>query len=366
MERAYEWKKEIPFNRRGESVETWTVKVEGRSASFEIEACYGKRLDFGSIKREWPFQREIDFAREKIRYFERDGDLVKASSCPVCSRGIQDTVRLVRICNVDYLQCKGCTHVYASVFPSPDLMERYYRENAVGDDYYLNPEEIELRLKEIYAPKARWILETYEKLFGKKPSTILDIGAGSGHFLYACKQLGMKVSGMELDRAFVAWCKQQFGIELCESNERLQGKTFDIVCSFNVIEHTADPHAFVSDYKSFMHEGSMAVLETPKVNSFTTWIQQVFPDEPRGHLMPFEHSHLFTDGSLATLLYVNGLAVRRIWYFGQDMAELILRIGSELKGESGTLLSRLFNPLQEAIDVSHHSDCMLVAATPWR
>ena len=82
--------------------------------------------------------------------------------------------------------------------------------------------------------------------------------------------------------------------------------------------------------------------------------------------MPFEHSHLFTDGSLATLLYVNGLAVRRIWYFGQDMAELILRIGSELKGESGTLLARLFNPLQEAIDVSHHSDCMLVAATPWR
>ena len=93
-----------------------------------------------------------------------------------------------------------------------------------------------------------------------------------------------------------------------------------------------------------------------------TAIQRVYPNEPRGHLVPYEHNHLFTDASLATLLFRSGFAVKSAWLFGQDMSELILRVCAELKGGSGGIMPRLYGPLQKALDAGHGSDLMLLAA----
>jgi SAM-dependent methyltransferase len=358
----FEWRREQPFLTGERAAERWILREGGHSHVFEVDVRFGKDLDIARIKKDWPFEREIALTREKMNYFERESDFVQTEQCPVCRSEKERARPFVRVCGLDYLQCGVCSHVYADRFPGPKVLEKFYQEHAVEDDYYLNPQEIELRLQEVYLPKLGWILEVYEKIFGTRPRSILDIGAGSGHFLYGCKQAGLDVAGIEPDRGFVRWCLKQFGIPLAEEKAAVGDRRFDVVCSFNVIELTFLPGEFLSECREFMHERSLLVVETPKVNCLTTAIQGIYPNEPRGHLVPYEHNHLFTDSSLATLLFKAGFGIRSAWFFGQDMSELMLRVCAELKGESGSIIARCYGPLQKTLDAGHGSDLMLLAA----
>ena len=359
------WKREILFSAQEKGREKWTLEKVDKSYEFHIDVRYGKKCDISSLKKNWPFQKEIELTRRKLDYFERKSDFFSMEKCPVCSSNKSHAEYKVNICGVDYMKCRTCGHYYATVFPSLDVVKEFYKEHLIEDPYYISPDEIALRLKEIYLPKRDWIVDVYKEQFGKEPRSILDFGAGSGHFLFACKKMGMKVAGIELDKDYVNWCKEQFHIELCQDIGDLHGEKFDVVCSFNVIEHTYEPNEFVREYKAVMHERSLAVIETPRAESLTTRLQSVFPDEPRGMLIPYEHNHLFTDASLATLLFQNGLAINSIWYFGQDVSELILRIGHELNSDTTVIFNKLYESLQRAIDLSHCSDLMLVAAIPY-
>jgi SAM-dependent methyltransferase len=359
---VFMWNRQSPMVARDRAEEIWSLEREGKTYSIPVDVCFSKALDIAKIKREWPYQREIDFNRKRMDFFKEAADFVDTKMCPVCSSPKGKASKLITISGVEYLECGTCSHLYAAYFPSPSLVERYYRENAIGNPYYMNPAEIELRLEEIYLPKIRWICREYNKIFGTEPRNILDIGAGAGHFLAGCRRLGLEVAGIEFSKPYREWCMEHFGVQLSRDKGELGGRTFDIVCSFNVIEHTHNPNAFVSDHKEFLREKSMVVIETPRANSFTTWIQKMFPDEPRCHIVPYEHNHLFTDASLATLLFIHGLAIRSVWYYGQDMVELILRMCAELKADSSQVLPKFYGPTQQAVDIFHGSDLMLVIA----
>lgn len=342
--------------------ENWVLENQNGSIQLDIDVTFGKDLDIVKVKREWPYQREVDFTLKMISFFKQSSEFQEVERCPVCDSARKGADSLITVCGQEYLQCGNCTHVFATAFPSPELLERFYRESAIENPYYVNPEEIELRTREIYLPKAIWIRDVYTGLFGRSPLNILDIGAGAGHFLNGCKRVGLDVWGIEYSKKYVEWCKEQFQINLHSDPQPLKGKKFDVVCSFNVIEHAPDPHEFLDRCKEYMHERSLVVIETPKVNSLTTCVQKLYPDAPRGHLVPYEHNHLFTDSSLASLLVMNHLAPKFIWYYGQDLVELLLRICAESGVDGSKILNKFFGPLQPALDVLHGSDLMLVAA----
>ena len=361
---GYRWKREIPLTERESIRERWTLETGDESFEFPVDVRFGKEIDMAAVKKRWPYRRQRDFVRQKMDYFEKTFEVVPVERCPVCSTGREAAEHYLTICAVDYLQCGHCTHVYAAVFPTLESVEKYYREDPVKNDYYLEPDEIELRLQEIYLPKIEWIAGVYEGIFGRRPESILDMGAGAGHFLYACKRSGLQCRGIEYSEKYGRWSREQFGIELCRDKDAVGAATFDIVTSFNVIEHVYEPKEFVEDYKRFMGGESIAVIETPKVNSLTTRLQRIFPDDLRGHLKPYEHNHLFTDASLATLLFMNGLGIRSLWYFGQDAAELLWRICYEVNAESAGVFEKLYRDVQAAVDLSRASDLMMAVAVP--
>ena len=360
----YIWKREALFNAQENTREKWILQKAGMTYEFSVDVRFGKDIDIASIKSNSPFQEEMDFIKKRLLYLRETGEFVSTDKCPVCSEERELAKGKVIICGVNYLQCTNCSHVFAATFPTTRTLEKYYKENALKNTYYMDPDEIKLRLKEIHLPKIEWIVDVYRRTFDREPKSILDIGAGVGHFLYGCKQKGLDVAGIEYSRDYIQWCQDHFEIELCADKNEVGQRRFDIVCSFNVIEHTHAPDDFVKDYRLFMHERSLAVIETPKVNSFNSFLQSIYPDEPRTLLVPYDHNHLFTDSSLAVLLFENGLAPKSVWYFGQDMAELIMRICDEQNADSSELMTKLNLHLQQAIDLSHGSNIMLFAATP--
>lgn len=363
---SYVWKRKTSFVTKVHTEEIWTLEKDRGHYDFLVDVKFGKKIDLVNIKKEWPYEREIEFTKKVIGFFEAQSQFVRTEKCPVCFTDADQSVSEGCICGMNYLRCEVCNHIFARYFPSENAVETYYRENLANNTYYINPHEIELRIKEIYLPKIEWICDAYRKIFGRNPESILDIGAGSGHFLFACKRQGLLVNGIEFSRSYKDWCREHFGIELHGEIGELEDQSFDVVCSFNVIEHVYNPSVFIADYKKVMNENSLAVIETPRVNSLTTCLQKIFPEEPRGNLIPYEHNHLFTDASLATLLFENNLAVKSVWYFGQDVAELILRIFAELGMDNPEVFSRMYDGLQGFIDMHHASNLMICAAVPWQ
>ena len=115
----YRWKRLTPFEFQETTKETWILEKGRQSFEFDVDVRFGKDLNVGQVKKKWPYQIEIGLVREKLRFFERAADFISLDRCPVCRKEKLCAAYKVTICGVDYLKCGNCTHVYASIAPSP-------------------------------------------------------------------------------------------------------------------------------------------------------------------------------------------------------------------------------------------------------
>ena len=84
--------------------------------------------------------------------------------------------------NTNYFICKKCFHVNGNHEDNKKFINYLYKSNR-GKKYAKNYlANYSSRLKYIYIPKIKFL----KKVIGSKID-IMDIGAGAGHFLKACK-----------------------------------------------------------------------------------------------------------------------------------------------------------------------------------
>jgi len=307
--------------------EHWILSSCGKERMWEVAVRFSKPIDFKAVKSNSSYQNELASAYKYKEHFQGLSDFVPMTACPVCGKGAVGTAEnnepVLTVWGVNYFQCPDCSHAYSERFPSKQALQSFYECNTMAADYYIKPEEIALRTNEIYGPKADWMIAAYRQKFGRDPRTILDIGAGAGHLLDYCRRQGLDVAGVEYNQVCRDWCRSNFDIDLVAHEDDLPDLEFDIVASFNLIEHYFAPRDLLGLYRKHFHDESLAVFETPKFNSLTLTIQQLFPDNVHSHAVPYTHNHLFTDASLATLLMLEGFQVSHLWYFGQDVYEML-------------------------------------------
>ena len=355
------WQKKKSFLNKSENVEAWFCDEK----QFNMNVRYGKPLNINSLRSSEIYSTEAKNLEKARIFFDTLNTFDTVASCPVCETLTSKATPVVKVWSATYMECSGCGHGYCDITPSESAVTKYYSENILGNTYYTNPDQIENRIEQIYAPKLDWIISSYEKSFGRKPKSILDLGAGSAHFLETCKRKGLQVSGLEIDETYRAWAEKNFGIMLYKDAQALLKsnlKVFDVVTSFNVIEHIPQPAEFLKLYDTFSNEESLIVVETPKFNSVSSALQKIYPERIRGHLMPYIHVHMFSDNSLATILNNHGFTPAHAWFFGQDITELFYHLSLELKQDVLPLLSSVFNPLQEVLDNACSSDLMIFGA----
>ncbi len=360
---SYNWYRNIPFT--GEiNQEIWYLQHNGQNLKYMVDVKCGKEIDIASIKAKVSYLSEIENVKKYKTYFEKCNDFIDMLNCPVCGADIEQASPVLNLWESTYYSCSICRHAYATKFPSEKALDDFYYQKTMSGDYYMQKDEIRLRINEIYAPKAKWAIDAYNKTFGCKPKTILDFGTGSGHFLDACREMGLEPFGIEKNPQMRDWCKEVFNIDLATSADELAGDEYDIVCSFNVIEHFFQPRDLISIYKDFMHQTSMAVIETPRFNSLSTEVQSLYPDQVRSIVVPYVHNHLFTDASLATLLHLCGLKPGHVWYFGQDTIDALLQIFNHCDaGDNLDVINYIMPKMQKALDTHYLSDLILIAAT---
>ena len=136
---------------------------------------------------------------------------------------------------------------------------------------------------------------------------VLDVGCGRGSFLHkAQSRAGAVATGIELNRSAAAVARAK-GIaiaeEMLEAHADAHPQHYDLVTSFQVLEHVASPRAFIADCLRALKPGGLLIYGVPNDDSFLR-----FADAPLNG--PPHHMGLWTRRSLAALCRLFPIDVR--------------------------------------------------------
>jgi SAM-dependent methyltransferase len=213
-------------------------------------------------------------------------------SAPFCSR--PDRLRVAR--------CGRCGMFYVADIPSEAGMARFYQ--AYASNKGRRPAVCSWLQK-----KMRWWrdpnLMILERTGGLKGKTLMEIGCSFGAFLQLAAARGAAVHGVDLDQAALDHLGR-LGISASESPPA--GRTFDVVCGFQVAEHLADPSTWVSRMAAALAPGGRFLLALPNGGECSRvgpgWV---------GFRVDLEHLNYFSIGTISRLLMDQGLYVEQFW-----------------------------------------------------
>ncbi len=123
----------------------------------------------------------------------------------------------------------------------------------------------QLEKYEWYYINDKWEFNKALDLIHKK-SEILEVGSGEGYFLKAAQERNHSVEGIELNSKSAERIRLQgFKIhELSLNNLKKKiNKYYDVICSYQVLEHVSDPLEFIKDIMNLLTPGGKIIFSVP-------------------------------------------------------------------------------------------------------
>jgi 2-polyprenyl-3-methyl-5-hydroxy-6-metoxy-1,4-benzoquinol methylase len=293
--------------------------------------------------------------------------LVALESCPACGEALVEVEPYVEIYGASYERCLRCQHVFVRSQPSSEAVSTFYADDIAYAATYTDRASARHRLEEVALPKARWALDVYLSVHERVPNRILDVGAGGGHFVRACRDLGHVADGIELSASSRRFAADAFDVELADADitTSMQLGDAELVTMWGVIEHVPQPVELLRAARRAIGPKGMVVVAVPRWTSLSSAVQSAFPESVVRHMDPGGHLHLFSDNSLLVMASRVGLRPRHAWYYGMDAYELVMQAALRSRdGDASDGFAGCIEPVQAQIDVAHLSDEIAVALVP--
>jgi len=197
--------------------------------------------------------------------------------CPVCQKG--NEFKFIQ----DYQNKDGKFSLYECNYCKVQFWQPFKSLNS----YQYNKEYIGGRMKK---PKLKnWhkrFLQLYKNLLNRMK--ILDIGCGTGEFLFELQKRGYEVWGVDFSKNAIETAQKYFALKnvyTMSFNEFFKKKDlpqFDIITFFEIIEHLDNPLEFIQNVKRLLKPNGKIILSTP-------WRERLLPslniwDYPSFHL----------------------------------------------------------------------------------
>jgi len=110
-----------------------------------------------------------------------------------------------------------------------------------------------------------------------KSKVVLDAACGTGYGSYLLYQKGAKtVIGIDISKEAIDYCNYNYKEENLEFKVddcmkcHLDNSSFDVVVSFETLEHLKNPDTFLSEIKRVMKNDGMLIMSTPNKNTYPT------------------------------------------------------------------------------------------------
>lgn len=165
--------------------------------------------------------------------------------------------------------------------------------------------------------------------------TVMDLGCGAGRFLDRAREAGLQTHGLDLNDQAVAAARARGHDVMSGTAEAFAASQptsrFDLVTAFEVLEHLADPAAFLRDAARLVRPGGHLAIAVPNDEGIYRWFQLEPRQWPPHHLSRWRRSDLRRLGERAGLEVVTlcADALRGVQIGGtlRTQGELEQRIG---------------------------------------
>ena len=210
-------------------------------------------------------------------------------ACPLC--GGTSLVPEKKFASQHLARCRSCGFHFSRRIPTETELSGYY------GNYPIKP-PTGITLQRYHELLDRF--EPYRRL-----GTLLDVGCGGGDFLSVAKGRGWTVHGTEYGDAFVAAAASK-GVSMRQGAldaANYSGIRFDVIVSFEVIEHLGLPMDMLRNAEAILRPGGLMYVTTPNYNALNRWLS--------GHGWDIvnypEHLSYFTKGTIHRALSSIGL-----------------------------------------------------------
>lgn len=227
-------------------------------------------------------------------------------ACPVCGESHAHVLTLPS--GHRALQCNNCTLVWATEQQdTSQIYDSAYDESTEGFTWrgFLRAHD---RMKAGLEVSLNW----FEKPFAQSDAVpgggkLLEVGCSVGRFLYACKNAGWDVSGLDISQRAVELAQQVLHESQihCGTLDKTPwpDNTFDMITIWEVIEHVHDPLAMVRNAARLIKAGGYLAVSTP---DWGAWAVRRHPKE--NYWPPF-HLLFFNEQSIRKLMSLAGLEI---------------------------------------------------------
>ncbi|MFA6082418.1 MAG: class I SAM-dependent methyltransferase [Patescibacteria group bacterium] len=191
------------------------------------------------------------------------------------------------ISRVNLMQCEGC-------------QLRFYTPAIVGDGGFYH----KLSAIPWYYAQHKDEYDYAKKLISESDH-VLSIGSGNGYFskLIPTK----KYVGLEINKE-AAKQNPQILIEDIATHAKSNAEKYDVVCSFQVLEHIENPREFLQSAVKCLKKGGTLIMSVPSEDSYVGEIIN-------GALnLPPHHQTRWTDGALAGIATLFNLEMKDIYH----------------------------------------------------
>ncbi|HMU73432.1 MAG TPA: class I SAM-dependent methyltransferase, partial [Ferruginibacter sp.] len=246
--------------------------------------------------------------------------MIHYSCCPVCqSSQIQPklTARDYTVSRQSFViwYCSDCTLCFTQDIPDQDSIGVFY----ASSDYISHSDTKEGIINRLYHLVRKRTLASKKRLVVSATRTnsgnVLDIGCGTGAFLYAMKAAGWTITGLEPDPSARAKAMELYAVNPQEPGRlfELPAASYAAITMWHVLEHVHELHAYMKRIGELLAPGGKLFIAVPNYTSadanaykeyWAAW------DVPR-------HLYHFSPGSMERLLSLHGMkleSVRPMWF----------------------------------------------------
>ncbi len=250
------------------------------------------------IRKRDVFNKYLELVQKDVEnYFDfssfKDGD------CPAC--GNSEHVPEFEKIGFRYVSCKKCETLYVNPRPAFETLNIFYSESP-STSFWVNEffkPVADVRREKMFRPRAEFISKFFNV---NKEIVVGDIGAGFGLFLEELRNIvpENRFIAIEPSTEMADICRAK-GLDVecacLEDMKGMEGK-FDILTTFELLEHLFEPAAFLKKAYSFLKPGGYLFLTTLNGKGFdilSLW-------EKSKSIGPPHHLNFFNLESVRTLM----------------------------------------------------------------
>ena len=229
------------------------------------------------------------------------------STCPSCEAHSFSTYLTVKdhfLSKEDFKLelCDSCSLLFTNPRPSIEHIGDYYK----SEEYVSHSSTKKGFVNKVYGWVRSYTLKKKISLLkqltmGKR---LLDIGAGTGHFLAKAKESGYVVLGLEPDEDARRVAMSENGIELKDLGLLHDlNESFDIVSMWHVLEHVYNLQTDLEKIVSLVDQNGVLIIAVPNYTSFDA---QYYKEYWAAYDVP-RHLYHFSPKSIIPLVESKGL-----------------------------------------------------------